>query len=377
MIDRSALKGFKYYYFELKDDRDETVIGTNKALSFLDDWESIVVQVRKFKTKKLYDSFIAVLNLNKESNKVLPATPPTKSQKLSSAEMDSAKRLAAESEDSSPSNEIVATWKTTSHSTLVVVFIELLTAEGNIPWCWKPLVVIGTLSRWPQFFKVNDEEFGNFLRSLSHAFVRDPTSVDPNKKLVTLFNPSPGKTINIDNHILYGYVNIPVDDLGSTEEEKNWINERMNLLLDQFRTLMELPLFEAALKEKTYKKDYIEKIFNPVKGLNLPYFLSTSRNRVEMVGHLTDHVVKTEADIIMSHLYNNRQIEKKYVVQEEEEEEEEQESVGSNQDDGEEEEDGGGKPKAVASDEENQEEEDADPKNKENGEDSEDEDEKQ
>jgi hypothetical protein len=55
-------------------------------------------------------------------------------------------------------------------------------------------------------------------------------------------------------------------------------------------------------------------MFDRKKGLNLPDLLCSCRINVQQVSHLTDHVVKNEADIIMSHLYNNRQIEMKYTV---------------------------------------------------------------
>jgi hypothetical protein len=267
-------------------------------------------------------------------------TPP-KSEKLSAADIESARKLAAKNARNFPSNEIVATWKTTSHSTLAVVFLDFNNSGGNSVWSWKPPIVVGTLNSWTDEFAVDDPEFDSFLHSLTHAFPRDPASDDPNKKLVQTYEPQPGRFIYIDQHVLYGYLCIPVDDIETTEEETAWINDQVNSLVSQLRDLLSGARFEETMKQCEYKKEYIVKMFNRGKGLNLPDFLSTCRINVQQVSHLTDHVVKTEADIIMSHLYNNRQIEMKYKVPEsdEEEEEEEEEEAGEEKKDGDEQDD--------------------------------------
>jgi hypothetical protein len=251
-------------------------------------------------------------------------TPP-KSEKLSAADIESARKLAAKNARNFPSNEIVATWKTTLHSTLAVVFLDFNNSSGNSVWSWKPPIVVGsTLNGWTQEFKVDDPEFDSFLDSLTHAFLRDPASDDPNMKLVQTYKPQPGKFIYIDQHVLYGYLRIPVDDIKTKEEETAWINDQVNSLVSQLRDLLSDARFEETMRQCPFNKEYILKMFNRTKGLNLPDFLSTCRINVQQVSHLTDHVVKTEADIIMSHLYNNRQIEMKYTVPESDEEEEEE-----------------------------------------------------
>jgi hypothetical protein len=313
------------------------VLGVKKAETFLDEWESIVTNVRKFKSKTLYDKFISSRGSATVPTKNVLATPP-KSEKLSAADIESARKLAAANARNFPSNEIVATWKTTSHTTLAEVFLEFNNSGGTAIWSWKPPYVVGTLNGWTTEFKVDDPEFDAFLDSLTHAFPRDPTSDDPTKKLVKTFEPQPGRFIHMDQHVLYGYLRIPVDDIESKEEETAWINDQVNSLVGQLRDLLSDARFEEAMKQCSFKKDYIEKMFDRKKGLNLPDFMDSCRINIQQVSHLTDHVVKKEADIIMSHLYNNRQIEMKYTVaaSDDEEESEEEETAAEEKKDGDE-----------------------------------------
>jgi hypothetical protein len=75
-VDKASFKTFKYFFFELQDGKNETVYGVKKAETFLDEWESIVANVRKFKSKTLYDKFISSRGTERVPTKNMLETPP-------------------------------------------------------------------------------------------------------------------------------------------------------------------------------------------------------------------------------------------------------------------------------------------------------------
>lgn len=323
----AKFKGFKYFNFELKDGKDEYVVGEKKAVLFHTDYAGLIQNVRKFKSKAEFDKYFS------RRPAVRPVVAPmvespTKTSLPTADEIESARQLSMLTADDSPTNHIIGHYRTTSHSFMCAIVINFMSVFGGHSWIWKPVLMVNILSKMHKCVRITDPILVEALENMTHAYARDPDSPDAHKKLVKIFTPpgEPQKNIPIEEFRAYTYITIPVENLETTEQETEWLVRTIEALMLQIGDLMNSNVFELTLKKNQLKKDFINKIYDHNKKGNIRDFLNGVRGKASSVVHLTDHVIQPEADLIMTHLYKNRCVEAKYADDSDEQDDDESEA---------------------------------------------------
>ena len=152
---------------------------------------------------------------------------------------------------------------------------------------------------------------------MTHGAAVDQNSTNKNKRRVQSFpRPNnPKKTFHIHVNYAYTYITIPVDEFLTREDESEWCASAVTNVLKGIISTMKKDEFKATLERFGRRRSYVAKLYDSSKKTCLSNFLDKAVVKAAPVDFLTNHVIQSVSNDIMTHLYDNRQATKKYSVQ--------------------------------------------------------------
>ena len=306
---RPAENPMSYYSYELKDGHnDNHVEGEEEADSFIKEYGDLIVKTLVFLSKEEW------LDHQAKRAKILANKPKSSNETTNNSDEANA-RLIVDSISANTTlnvDRIEAFYKTTSHSTKVVLLLRFLNQQNNDVWIWKPMWMVDIIKNYVKKIKPPEDPV------LEEAFLKlevsqqaDPKSKDKEKIHTLSYKPpNSSESYEIQIHTAYTFITIPNEEFNSVEEETTWIVEKATAFLENIRSIMATSTFRLSFA--MIKQDFSTKLFDKNKRSNLPKFLSSAVIRVSPVVNLTDHVIQSTAHVITSVFYSNRLPTKKY-----------------------------------------------------------------
>ena len=112
----------------------------------------------------------------------------------------------------------------------------------------------------------------------------------------------------------YTFLTIPFETLTSEEAEEAWANQAVQKFLRGVRDMMLSDVFKETMMEiaNSRRKNYIQQLYNPKVGTNLPNFLNGAVFHAYRLNKITDLLIQAVSNDIMTHFWKTKNSEKKY-----------------------------------------------------------------
>ena len=109
-----------------------------------------------------------------------------------------------------------------------------------------------------------------------------------------------GKTISTPINHLWTYIDIPVHDFSSLQEEEEWIKVKADKILHAVHTAMSSETFQMYLQARDNRRQrkLASTIYDSSKKTNLPKFLKNATMKVSKIKNLTDLVTVDASETI-------------------------------------------------------------------------------
>ena len=315
----------KYYWFKMAGDMEDAFLeGVPAANAHREDYGGLALEERGFHLKKDFVAFRKEL----ENAKSVPGVAAAPARAVSNPSAIAQAVLAKMNNDRA-CDRFQGYFKTTGNSKMAVMIIRAINQFDSDAWVFKPEFLAEIFRNLGEIAPHPDLVVREALLNFSFGKASDPDKVDKNMVLQAMFNPSdnPTKTMTLDVFRAYTFFTIPVDDIDNKTDEGKWLHDAATRILRGIQQTMISDVFKETLEciASSRRTAYIGKLYRKDMKSNLPRFCNGAVVRADPIVRLTDHVIQTVCNDMMSHLYQNRVQGYKYPVVLNDEEEEEQE----------------------------------------------------
>lgn len=274
------------------------------SVEFSSDYESIITSCEHFETKAKMNAFIKCSTPTKTSEECIITDIDTK---MSPEEKAKFNDMKAAIDFTKPMQEIHFNVKTSKKSNVAIIIIQGWRANGDKMWFIKqPFDKI--ISHYFKTSPTGNDFTDNLLTTLQLAKERDPDG-QPNDQLFSE-RKSDGRKFYVNT--MWGFVNIPVEEFASAEEEFSWFQDQATVTWNHVRTAQRSPLFNAVAKEFYSAKMWEKMNEKSDKGPTWTEFIQQCRVKVSAIDNLNKFVVLDEVKDMMMFLVKNELQEKKY-----------------------------------------------------------------
>ena len=302
---KRAPKSPKYYTFTLKGNlADENIEGTEEAAAFKRDNADIIISYKAYSSHKHWTTF--------KKRRALEYTPQVNAFASDPNNNDDAntKLMLQKMSTSIQIETFRGYYRTNARANKFILFMTLLSNQGDDAWCWKPKSIVPALASYFDVRKPKDAVLRQAFNSL--AYCPRPDKNNKGQALIKSFIPANNHGKSIDIHIFTtsAIFDIPVATLKSTQEEDKWIQQTSTEFFEAMRDAMKTNVFKNVLNN--IDEIYTNKIYDPKKGMNLTKFLNKAIVRLSKVEDMEDLLMKEDAETYGKYLYQNRLKEDKY-----------------------------------------------------------------
>ena len=169
----------------------------------------------------------------------------------------SAEKIVRSFRENSPSDRVELVYRTTSSTKQVLVIILILDASGKLKWWFKGEDFARRLEYYVREATIDDEFLKEALTRMDWGLRRDPAR-DCNDILQDHIKRKifeKGKKVryeetgvSLDVTVPFTYLPIPVENIGSTAEETEWIESELKKLARSIIDLHKSSLYKAVLQ---------------------------------------------------------------------------------------------------------------------------------
>ena len=303
----------KYFYFKMAAGMEDAFVeGIQAANLHREEYGGLVEDERGFPYKKEFTAFKKQLQ-NPPTNGAAASVTSNSPSNASAI----ARAVLARMRNDTACDRFHGYFKTTSNSTLAVLVIRAINQYDTDTWTFRPQFLAEIFRNLAEVDPVTDILVHEAMTNFSYGKASNPDNADKNVVLTTEFTPKDDdkKTIVLDIYRSYTYFTIPVDNLHSAQEETKWLETATLRILRGIQTRMSSPAFKETLEclAVNRQKDYIKKLYNPANKTNLPKFLASAVLRADPARALTDHVIQSVSNEMMTRLYEKRLQQPKYM----------------------------------------------------------------
>ena len=232
---------------------------------FMADYSDNVKASHKFSAKKLMQEKTKEVEAGKAAAAATASTAVTiKKEKGTMETIDltedqkmSAEKIVRSFRENSPSDRVELVYRTTSSTKQVLVIILILDASGKLKWWFKGEDFARRLEYYVREATINDEFLKEALTRMDWGLRRDPAR-DCNDILQDHIKRKifeKGKKVryeetgvSLDVTVPFTYLPIPVENIGSTAEETEWIESELKKLARSIIDLHKSSLYKAVLQ---------------------------------------------------------------------------------------------------------------------------------
>jgi hypothetical protein len=284
------------------------VEGVAAAAAFVRSYGGLIESTRKFSVRTRWIAYKA--KLDEIASVPVPVVAPD-STSATAADEASVSRIMERLSATRPVDCFQGWYMTTPDATKMVVVVRLLSVFTGDHWCWRPDAMCDILSNYMEELKPTCSTLKEAFQNLTTAASSDINTRE-RYPLFKKWKGRDGTEQETPSLTAYTIVTIPVDTLCSTDEEDKWMEQETGGILDWFKRIMETPVFKMTMFKT--KEGYAKSLYNESLKTNLPKFLKNAIQRVNIMGELTDYVIPSAAQTIMSVLMSTRQSTMKYEI---------------------------------------------------------------
>ena len=312
----------RYWVFRMNNGEEEVLHTKDDAEEYEVENRDIIEHVFKFSNKDSLAKHQADSKKHKAATISTPNKPNAVSpdSKLSPEDRIKLDRISAMIEQTRPTNKIELMYKTNSRATMAAVIIAWRNESGQHQWFCKPDVVAITMASYVTHVPEDIPFVQNALQRMSYMRQRDPEKGPDTVKTVLWTPPKGGKSREFDQHIAFTYVDIPFAELGSIEEEEQYLHDNLTTLGNAIKNIMQNALFLDAYKSTLKSDGMWDAMHKPKSGKSYLDYLAECKIKPMKCDNINTYAVLKDTKDVMTFLFNTRHSERKYKRESDEEE---------------------------------------------------------
>lgn len=203
-------------------------------------------------------------------------------------------------------------YKTTSKAKIAIIVLRFKNAEKKDEWKIKPNHFAIAIRSCIDVFPHSNPVVNAALSTLDYGIMRDP-SKGPHEAVVDEWKSPKGKMWYFTNFVVHGYIDLPVKDLGSTEEENTYIQTNCKEIGKALLQIAQEEYFKPMYEHAIGKPGAWNAITDPTNA-NKQYWMwaKSAAVRAFKCDNLNKHLVSNDATDLVGKLYESNQATVKY-----------------------------------------------------------------